>query len=132
MNIFFWALIGFALWFGVELGIQNRKARIASQSVLIAIIAIVSFSLGSLFSGFSLKLQANNQVKNLTRGLITITKNDDLDKDSLEINLRDLDSGIIPTYENMTATKESISDFLEKYGIAYEEEIPITSNNTVL
>ena len=99
--------------------------RVSIQLLLLTCIAAAAFSGGAYSSGFEVKLAANNQLKNLTRGLVAITSDDALDTSLFRKRLTTLNNRVIPTYESILDSRMSVKTFLASYGIDYEEEIPI-------
>lgn len=128
MHIEFWIIFSVLLWFAVELGVRNRGVRVTLQCVFVLGLCIAAYSLGSFIGTFERNLRANNQLKNLTRSLITIADDEDFDRTVFLKRLKHLDQQVIPTYESQRESRQAVEDFLDAYDIEFEEEIPIESN----
>jgi hypothetical protein len=132
MYFMHWVFIALAGWFGVEFGLRHRATRVSLQFFLLTCIAAASFSAGAHTSVLSVNLRANNQLKNLTRGLVAITTNDVLDGSPYRKRLSALHNRVIPTYETIAPSRTAVEEFLGSYGIGYEEEIPMVTESMMI
>lgn len=128
MYVHWFFLIAIAIWFAVELGVGARGIRMGVQAVLFLACGVAAFSGGARIGKFEATLQGNNQLKNLTRGLAEVASREDVDLSLLRMQLGALNDAIVPTYESHSASREAVQQFLDGYGIKYEQEIPITSH----
>lgn len=114
-----------AAWLSAEFFITIRAIRVSVQAVLLLAVCVASIGFGSFLGRFSLTSEGNNQLKNLTRGLVSITTKEDFDHPQFQEQLITLNKNVLPTYENYLASQQSVENFLKFYGIEYEVEIPI-------
>ncbi|MCO6046743.1 hypothetical protein NG895_22835 [Aeoliella sp. ICT_H6.2] len=131
MHVEFWIVVSVTLWFGVELGVRHRGLRVALQSVMVLGFCFVFFSVGSLVGKFEPNLAANNRLKNLTRGLVAIAGDEDFDRAEFLERLKQLEQGVIPTYETQSDSREAVVRFLGAYNMEFEDEIPIEADQGV-
>jgi hypothetical protein len=129
MKVEMWIFLTVAAWFGVEFGVRNRYVRVILQCLMIVVLCTVSYRLGSFMGTLEPNLRANNQLKNLTRGLVRVAGKDNLDLPLLQKRLETLDDKVIPTYENLTGSQDAVDWFLNSYGIQFEEEVPIEATS---
>lgn len=119
-----WILGGCGLlWLLLEHPRVPKPVRATVQPLICILLVLTSWGASSVFGKMSMRLEANNMVKNLTRGLATISAQEH-DIDKLRQQLVRLDRGVVPTYETTLPTRTAVEEFLAEYGIDYEAEIP--------
>ncbi len=118
-------------WILIELFDWSRTYRIVVGVLAVAFTVASVIVASCVSSQFNKTFEINNAVKNLTAGLVTITSSE-YDQNMLHERIRRLDSEVIPTYEEHSSAKQAISSFLEKYGVRYQEEMPLERHGSVL
>ena len=125
MYITFWIVLSGIFWFGVEFGCRNRGIRVTVQILLVIGFCMLAFAGGQFMGSLNGNIQSNNILKNLTRGLVAITSEDEHDPALMVERLEVLNEKVIPTYETTSSSREAVEGFLKTYDIEYEAEIPV-------
>ena len=125
MAIQFWILLPAIVWFGVKFGCRSRGIRVTIQTLLVIGFCVVAFAVGQYMGSLNVHMQANNLIQNLTRGLVDISSDEEYDHALMVERLEVLNEKIVPTYETLSSSRDAVEDFLVKYNIEYEEEIPV-------
>lgn len=119
-----WILGACALvWILLEHPQVPKPIRATVQPLICVFLMLSAWGASSVLVGMSIRLEANNMVKNLTRALVTISASDP-NPDEFRQRLVRLDKQVVPTYETTMPTKTAVKEFLSEYGIDYQPDIP--------
>ena len=120
-------LVAIGGWIALEVLVERTSIRLWAGGALLGIVVCIAWFSSALLNGFEIILETNNTVKNLTNGLVTITKNE-FDSEQLHQNLRSLNQEIIPSYEEYRSARRAVERFLAIYEIEFDPEFPINAS----
>jgi hypothetical protein len=112
------------VWILLEHPQVPKPIRATLQPLICMLLVLCAWGASAVLGKMSMRLEANNMVKNLTRGLVTISASD-YDLNELRQRLVRLNQEVVPTYEKTQPTRAAVEHFLGEYGIDYEAEIPM-------